>query len=59
MDKIAAMSKAQEILRQLLENQPALFNEHALSTPDRARSAAKSIAAFRAELISELEKQEN
>jgi hypothetical protein len=60
MEKNVAQSKADTILSLMLQHQPNLFGHQTyigLLDEERAKQAAKSVAAFRAELIAQLEKQ--
>ena len=57
MNKDVAATKADDIIKLLLANQSEIVGKYSLGNPDDAKNAAQAIAAFRKELIEQLEKQ--
>jgi hypothetical protein len=57
MDESTASSKADQALALILQRQESLFGSKPFESEEKAREAAKHIAAFRLALIAELEDQ--
>ena len=57
MTKSEAESLADTWIKSVLENQENVFQKSFLEYPEHAESAAKSLAAFRKELVKELQAQ--
>jgi len=57
MQPMDATNKSEELIKIILQHQPGLFGTTPLCTEESARQAAQSLAALRAELIAQLEKQ--
>jgi hypothetical protein len=55
-DNVAA-GKADDFIRLMLQHQMNLFGSAPLNDPENAQSAAKALAALRAELIKQLTSQ--
>lgn len=59
LDEPMAAGKADDFIRLILQHQTGLFGHSgsALPNEEQAKKVAKSLAAFRAELIEQLKKQ--